>query len=222
MAYTRTTWADYPATTTPITATALNNIEQGIVTLDRYNGVYTNEAARDAAITSPAEGMTAYLTAPTVPAATGGAGTAFVPTGITTIYNGSVWVCVTPVGAFTQNSGSVTSTSMTATLTGSPGINPSVTLVTGTTAIITLTSLLYNSGVNVTQMGVAVSGATTLAASTTIGYVITTAQVAGVECTRQVLLSGLTAGTNTFTLNYRVAAGTGTFEGRTITVQGIA
>lgn len=181
---------------------------------------FTNEAARDAAITSPEEGMRAYLTAPTVPAATGG--TTFIPTGVTTVYNGSVWVCVTPVGSFTSNAGSVTSTSMTATLTGSPGTNPSVTLVTGTVAVITISGLLYNSGANVTQMGVAVSGATTLAASTAIGYCLLSAQVSGLEMSRQVLLSGLTAGTNTFTLNYRVAAGTGTYEGRTISVVGLA
>lgn len=34
MPYTRTTWQDYPNTTTPITATALNNIETGLVSAD--------------------------------------------------------------------------------------------------------------------------------------------------------------------------------------------
>jgi hypothetical protein len=97
-----------------------------------YNGaafvpndmVFTDEAARDAAITSPTEGMHAYLTASTVAAATGD--TTAVPTGVQTIYNGSAWVCVTTIGASTAATGSTTSSSFTATLSGSPGTNPSV------------------------------------------------------------------------------------------------
>ena len=36
------------------------------------------------------------------------------------------------------------------------------------------------------------------------------------------VLSGLTAGTNTFTLEYKAQSGTGTFVDRQIIVQGIA
>ena len=219
MPYTRTTWADYPNTTTPITATALNNIEQGIVTLDRYNGVYTNEAARDAAITSPAEGMTAYLTAPTVPAATGA--TTMVPTGITTIYNGSAWVCTTEVGAITNASGTTTSSAAwTATLSGSPGTNPSVTLATGTTALVYLTGTVANSGANICNIGVAVSGATTIAASA--DYCLEAVTTNNLSFGKVMPITGLTAGTNTFTLHYLVSAGTGTFQRRQLVVKGIA
>lgn len=38
MPYTRTTWVDYPATTTPITAATLNNIELGILTVEAATG----------------------------------------------------------------------------------------------------------------------------------------------------------------------------------------
>ena len=100
--------------------------------------VFTTEAARDAAITSPTEGMRAYITAPTIPAATGGITN--IPTGIQTIYNGSVWVCITPVGAGETATGTTTSASYTATLSGSPGTNPTVTLVTGTSAIVSVSS----------------------------------------------------------------------------------
>lgn len=183
--------------------------------------VFTNEAARDAAITAPSEGMIAYLTAPTVPAATGG--TTALPTGICTIYNGSVWVCVTPVSAYTQNTGTTTSATYTATLSGSPGTNPSVTLVTGTTALVSLTALLSTNTVgNGAVVSVAVSGAGTVAASDDFWAVTTTTQT--IQCSRNVMLTGLTAGTNTFTLQYKNGtAGITTTAGyRGITVQGIA
>lgn len=46
MPYTRTTWQDYPNTTTPITAARLNNIELGILAVEAAagTGVYTLNA----------------------------------------------------------------------------------------------------------------------------------------------------------------------------------
>ena len=182
--------------------------------------VFTNEAARDAAITAPSEGMHAYLTAPTIPAATGGA--TYIPTGITTVYNGSAWVCVTPVGAFTSNEGTSTSNTYTTTLSGSPGTNPSVTLSTGTTVLIQTSGEVYNSGTGYEYMVVSVSGATTIAAADDNGAVVGgVASVIGNVAT-SFILSGLTAGTNTFTLSYRVSANTGTWRKRRIIVVGIA
>jgi hypothetical protein len=217
MPYTRTTWQDFPNTTTPITATALNNIETAIVGIDRQRGVYTNEAARDAEIGSPTEGMVAYLTAPTVPAATGDS--TAVPTGVTTIYNGSVWVCTTPIASRTAASGTLTSTSFTSTLSGSPGANPSVTLVTGTSALIILSANIVNTG-GYSVVSVAVSGATTLAASDQ--YALASALTTEQSQTTTLVLTGLTAGTNTFTISYRVTAATGTIQRRSLVVQGIA
>ena len=195
---------------------ANNDIQ--IATMAR--GVFTTEAVRDAAITSPTEGMHVYLTAPTVPAATGAS--TYLPSGIQTIYNGSVWVCVTEIGGFTSASGTTNSATYTATLSGSPGTNVSVTLVTGTTALISIGgSMSINTGGNEAGISVAVSGATTLAASSdwAIGNLLTTAIIAG----HTVVLSGLTAGTNTFTLNYLGGStATGTFARRKLTVKGIA
>jgi hypothetical protein len=178
------------------------------------NPVFTNEAARDAAITAPVEGQRVYLTTPTVPAAS--AQTTIVPTGVTTIYNGSVWVCVTPVAAFSNTSGTTTSTSYTTTLTG--GTLTSVTLVTGTTAMISMGSVLTNSGSNQTTMSVSVSGAGTVAANDQWSIMLIGTGVLG----RTTIITGLTAGTNTFTLSHKVTAGTGTFENRNLIVQGIA
>lgn len=182
---------------------------------------FTNEAARDAAIPATGialqEGMRAYLTAPTVPAATGA--TAFVPTGITTIYDGTSWVCITPVSATTATTGTTTSTSYTPTLS-SGGTNVSVTLTTGTTALVMVGATTTSSPAATHNMGVAVSGATTIAATATQG---TYSEFAGfLRQSDQYIISGLTAGTNTFTAQYITATGTASFAFRRLTVVGIA
>lgn len=180
---------------------------------------FTNEAARDAAITSPEEGMMAYLTAPTVPTATGTTSTQ-IPTGITTVYNGSVWVCTTEVGARSSVDGTRTVNSYSTTLnTGDTTTAVSVTLVTGTTALIGMSIQAYVSG-NTGRMSVSVSGATTLAANDDNGLIIQSA-FSSVPSSVFVL-SGLTAGTNTFTLNYLQSSGTMTVEERRLWVKGIA
>ena len=180
--------------------------------------VYLNEAARDAAIPAPSEGMIAYLTAPTIPAAT--AATTIIPTGITTIYNGSVWVCITPVGGLTNTTQTTASTGFTDLATA----GPAVTLVTGTTALVTVSGLITapTTG-NYAIMSFAVSGATTRAAFDSDGIMLQSASGTQQGSFSKVFpLTGLTAGTNTFTTKYRVTAGTGTFEGRGIIVKGIA
>jgi len=199
-----------------LTAAQMNTLQQQAVM------TFTNEAARDAALTAPSEGMVAYLTAPTVPAATGA--TTLVPSGIQTIYNGTSWVCVTEVAGFTVTAGTTTSSgAFTPTLT-SGGINPSVTVTTGTTALITVAANCSNSTAVSSYMSIAISGATTLSADTfetTWGAArnaLGTLQTAS----RTYAISGLTAGTNTFTLNYLVAGGTGTWAARSITARGIA
>jgi hypothetical protein len=186
------------------------------------NPVFTTEAVRDAAITSPVEGQRVYLTAPTIPAATGS--NTFIPTGIQTIYNGAAWVCVTPVGAFTGNSGTITgSTAYTGTLSGSPGTNVSVTLNTGTTAMIHLGAQHFNDTSSAYCFTTfAVSGATTIAASDSYAVLQALPSLQVVSSGVTVLFPGLTAGANTFTMNYRISAGTGNFSARRMTVVGIA
>jgi len=184
--------------------------------------VYTNEAARDAAITSPTEGMMVYLTAPTVPAATG-AITA-VPTGVQTIYNGSVWVCVTPVGAYSNTTGTATNqTSYVTTLTGD-GTAVSVTLVTGTSALIQMNGVgFHNNTGNITYLSFSVSGATTTAAADGNGVALNQGVTTYYQTfARAYVFTGLTAGTNTFTLSYKGQPGTWGWVGRNLTVQGIA
>jgi hypothetical protein len=195
-----------------LTAAQMNTLQQQAVM------TFTTEAARDAALTAPTEGMVAYLTAPTVPAATGT--TTFVPTGIQTIYNGSAWVCVTGVGSVSAFSQTTTSTSYTDLAT----VGPSVTLSTGTSALVQLSSLVTAGATGaVSLLSVAVSGASTIAA--TDAKAVFTSSSSGsfqIAAGRAVVIGGLTAGTNTFTIKYRVTASTGTFEGRELFVQGIA
>ena len=229
MAYSRTTWVDYPATTTPITAARMNNIETGILAIEAgqgaiTNGIYTNEAARDAAIVSPTEGMRVYLTSPTVPAATGT--TAILPTGITTIYNGSVWVCVTDVASDSLTTSTLTGFAYTSTFTGADTTANSVTLVTGTTAILLMTVNAFPSGGGALSLALSasVSGASTIAAADThcVGTALTTTNTVQVTIGGSVLMTGLTPGTNTFTLNGKISAGNLPLYRRFIGVRGIA
>jgi len=206
------------------TAAAWNVITNDVIQIGGLaQGVFTNEAARDAAITSPTEGMIAYLTAATVPAATGSI--TAVPTGVRTIYNGSVWVCVTEVGARSEVLGANTaSTSFVSTLT--LDTTPiSVTLVTGTTAVVSIHFTGFTQGFTAV-MAVAVSGASTIAATEAKGIVhndLTNASAVQSSHGSTFVFTGLTAGTNTFTAQYKISSGTATFNNaRALTVKGIA
>jgi hypothetical protein len=207
MAYNRTTWQDSPSTSTPITAARMNNIETGILAIESGAiDVYTTEAARDAAITSPTEGMRVYLTSPTVPAATGSVTS--IPTGVQTIYNGSVWVCITEVASASSTSTlmNVTASYATGWTSGSGDTtNNIVTLTTGTTALVHVAFTLEDAdNVGYIAAGVNVSGATTQAAADSrciSAPFFASGNQNGVSGT--ILLSGLTPGTNTFTLNVR-------------------
>lgn len=190
--------------------------------LGQQGGIYTNEAARDAAITSPSEGMQAYLTAPTVPAATGNS--TAVPTGVRTVYNGSVWVCITPIGAMniTGSGATTTSTSYVTTLTAD-GTAISVTLVTGTSAWISYNTNCYANANQSALTSFSVSGATTLAASNNWQLVNDNLSASQqITLGKTLIVTGLTAGTNTFTLNYRVSGSTGVWAIRSLVVYGVA
>jgi hypothetical protein len=124
---------------------------------------------------------------------------------------------------FNAAAGTTTSASYTATLSGTPGTNPSVTVTTGASARIILTGQNYSDTVETwAMMGYAISGATNRAATDdhAWGYEQTqlgSSQQAQFSCER--LLTDLTPGSNTFTLQYKaVNGGTATFQRRSITV----
>ena len=179
--------------------------------------MFTTEAVRDAAITSPTEGMHAYLTASTVAAATGQ--TTAVPTGIQTIYNGAAWVCVTEVGASSLTSATTTSTSYVSTLTGDTTA-VSVTLSTGTTAKVEHGAFSSTSGVY--SQDFTVSGATTRASNDSTRLIHQLGINGAAAPFRSFVLTGLTAGTNTFTLQYKTDGSLFTATHRVLTVKAIA
>ena len=135
----------------------------------------------------------------------------------TLVYNGSAFVCLTPQSS-TQDA-SVNNPSGTA-FAASAGSDPTVTLSTGTKALVTISARISSAG-NYHFVGCAVSGATTLAAtdanSATIGAIS-----AANSASTTFLLTGLTAGSNTFTMRYRCnVSASGSYDYRKLTVVGI-
>jgi hypothetical protein len=100
-----------------------------------------------------------------------------------------------------------------------------VTLVTGTTAMIMVRAAMSNaSAAQASACAVAVSGASTVAAALDdqgVSYRSATA-VNDALIGSSVIMSGLTAGTNTFTLQYLSTSTTASFSRRTLAVHGIA
>lgn len=145
----------------------------------------------------------------TAPALANQAGAIFAATGTNAIAQRAP-------GQFAQNGGeTTTSTTYTSTLSGGAGTaGPSFPIGTGTKALITF-SCRQSTSVSTTNVwtSVAVSGATTIAASDNwaLSMDIVSSQIfhsmAYVE-------TGLTAGTNTLAMSYRVSGGTGTFATR--------
>ena len=210
--YTRNSAASGAGDVTDLTANLSgidNQLRYGMLT-------FTTEALRDAAITSPVEGMMAYITAPTIPTGTGN-GTAIIPSGIQTIYNGSVWVCVTPIAILSTNLHSVTASSPTNFLNASTPLT--VTCVTGTTAMVHIKGRgVFSTGA---YIFVGLKTATVNPVDgLTVQYLATS--TAG-PLNGSYLLTGLTAGTNTFTLQGWTHNGTAiSIDAISIVVQGVA
>lgn len=141
-------------------------------------------------------------------------------TNMVLIYDGTYWISMMPksAGVLTEESTSSTSFADLATA------GPAVTLQTGTSAVVSLSAEFQHGSVGAAmRMGVAVSGATTLAASTdNCLLLVNTAANYEIQYTRVLLLTGLTAGSNTFTSKYNVGSGTGSFFKRNITVWAVA
>ncbi len=121
-----------------------------------------------------------------------------------------------PTKGFVTTSETTTSTSYTDLATA----GPAVTVTTGTSALIIVSAQLRNETTNAfSRMSFAVSGATTDAANSNRS--LATQVDAGdnwLSASYAILLTALTAGSNTFTAKYVVSAGTGTFQHRRILV----
>lgn len=146
----------------------------------------------------------------TAPAKATTAGSLFVATGTNAIAQRTL------ATQFVTDSETTTSTAYTDLTT--PG--PAVTVTTGTSALVFVGARIINNtaGQN-TYASYAVSGATTSAADDDRAFMFT-CPVANYSTggTNAVLHTGLTAGSNTFTMKYRVTGNTGTADNRRLTV----
>lgn len=126
------------------------------------------------------------------------------------------------LGTFFVPSNNTVATSETTTSTTFADlatVGPAVTVTTGTSAMVIVTCRASNSNANkLVVMGFAVSGATTVAASDTQSFTQSGGGAVPAQGSAVYVVTGLTAGSNTFTAKYRVDANTGTFLNRSITV----
>lgn len=127
----------------------------------------------------------------------------------------------TAVRAADDGGADITTTSFGDPSTGEPG--PSVTVTTGTAALVGYRALLRISSASARiEMAYAVSGATDIAAdnSRSVGYSVSNSASGLQHRSGAVdLLTELTPGVNTFTLQYNVSTGSGFVNGRRIWVQ---
>jgi hypothetical protein len=134
-------------------------------------------------------------------------------------YNGSAWVTTTPVSSSDTTTRTSSSTSYT-TLTGAP----TVTVSTGTKALITVTAELSSSIAGYTRAGVVVSGASTIVAVATksaTNYFNASTLGNNVTVSYTYMETGLTAGSNTFTMQVAAAGATLSVVNKSLTVVGI-
>ena len=115
--------------------------------------------------------------------------------------------------AAVETNQSTTSTSFTDLATA----GPAVTLTTGTKALVLIKATTYHGTANnSTYVSFTVSGASTVAAVDSKGFSVSSTNAFGVGA--GFLITGLTAGSNTFTMKYRGDAGTSNFLQRHISV----
>jgi hypothetical protein len=217
--------------TTPYTGQIIFEVDTGLLRVwdgsvwDYFNAgpkEFATEAARNSAINTLYEGVTAYVQSSTEVSATGAE--TFLPAGITTVYDGSNWVCTTPVSARTATTGTVDVNPWVA-LTGG-GTAPTVTLRTGTKAFVTIQAVVQPSvaSTQLYYMGVVVTGASSIGAGGN-WYAGAPSSIAGADrgLNGSFVVTGLTPGLNTFGLQYgRVnVGGAVSFSSRSITAVGL-
>jgi hypothetical protein len=128
----------------------------------------------------------------------------------------------TGVGTLATEKQSATNTVTTSQTTTSTSytdlstVGPSVTLTTGTKALIIFSAEMSNSTTSSSLVSAAVSGSTTIAASDVWALRFFAGGTEILKASQVHLFTGLTAGSNTFTLKYRVTGGTSTYLNRNI------
>jgi hypothetical protein len=149
--------------------------------------------------------------AETAPAKATASGQMFVSTGV----NGIAARVPTPAAVSTAE------TTASTTYTDLTTVGPSATVTTGTQAYVIVTARQANNTATAEcYTSFTISGATpTVAASDTFASFFQAPSVNGANrASAAILVTGLTAGSNTFKMQYRVSAGTGTFSARQLAV----
>lgn len=134
-------------------------------------------------------------------------------------YDGSVWATVGPSALTTATATVTTSQSTTsATYTDLATAGPAVTLTTGTKVLVFTNTEVSTAAGRYVFADFAISGATTRAATDDTCIKMGTDADSMQSRNGVANLMTVTAGSNTFTMKYRVNAGTNSFANRTIVV----
>lgn len=175
-----------------LTASNMQNYIQ-----DQTTMVFASASARSSALASPSEGMMSYLTNENE----------------LQIYNGTSWIAVMPKSSAEANINQNFNANYTTR-------TAAVSIRTGTTAYVTLMSpSMTISGGSTVLLGFVVSGATTKAAAD--ADTISSNTTTGVGKCRLLVVTGLTAGVNTFTLASRASDNGAVIATPSITVQAV-
>lgn len=126
----------------------------------------------------------------------------------------SLWGARSPAQNYIVSDQTTTSTSYTDLTTAGPSV--SVDIGASKQALVIISAGLYNAATP-KYMSVAVSGATTIAASDTEAIRRDGGAFDGIQTTA-FIISGLNPGTNVFTAKYKTASGTANFFARRIIV----
>lgn len=121
--------------------------------------------------------------------------------------------------AASSTTGTTTSTSYTSSLSGASSLSVS-SVTTGTAALVYVGARMANNVSNgVCRICIAISGATTVAASDDrSAYSAAVSANNFMSCSTWELYTGLTPGSHTFTAQYKVSTGTGTYGVRNMIV----
>jgi len=200
-----------------LTAAWLNqNLRDNLIDLDSrlnsFAGVYTNEAARDAAITSPTEGMSVYLTDSTEVT---GNWTLYKSDSIRTVYDGTQWVNTTLAGSILTASSYHTNASYQNLFTGSNYTPPRIQIRVGSVAEVHLFGNFLGGGSGQGELTCSVDGTDNNAVRTAKNSNFTVRSLTGSgrgAYSATWVLTGLTPGLVKFDLCARRLSGT-TVEG---------
>ena len=138
-----------------------------------------------------------------------------------TIYASTLIAQNNKIAATVGATATTNNTGFTGTLSGG-STGPSVTMTTGTSVYVTITSGYNSNNTNGDAgfVGTNITGSSAKIASDSQSLIFTGRNISDIaQYSAIFFVTGLTGGSNTFTLNYKVSNGTGTFFNRTIIVE---